>query len=481
MDVDPKARENPPLIHSVSIVVELAAMEQPQARQEPEAAHQPEVDDDDEDSESVSTDLARKVVLVDEADKILRSRAQSAEPRFDLDTGGARIPTGKPPVPLRLAEHQCQQRQSQAGLTTTCGGSSSSGELAERGELSKLGMRRFTHHQVNFSPFATHSDAPLAAGAVADQVRRLADSSGAEGNLFSASSHKQQAGSLVKSWQQRRQSLQISLLTGSSSPSKSLTEEEFRGEREFNEQVRNSRSPEIAGLALAQQQPPLRLRGPSDGPEVLGNFRCKSATTSEDATWTPKPHSIVKSCQQQQDRPSSSSGQRRRVSFSSIDPVLVSRGNLAKSRASFAFFPEPARQASGALSDSNQAGKPAGAPASKLETQTGQLHKRHSNATSASRPSRGQVKELVQEQQGRRCSAATWRAPNQARSMASREQDTGSAGHRCEQAATGASQRVACKSQEFSSSGECCIQPAARLLTTNRGAPAPGSDPLPLA
>lgn len=464
VDTDQKGRENPPLMHSVSIVVELATMEQPpsvaQAGRAPEVANQPRVDndDDDDDSESMSTDLARKVVLVDEADKILRSRAQSAEPRFDFDSNGARPPTGKPPVPPRLAEQrQRQHRQSLACMGATCGGSSSSGELAERGELSKLGMRRFTHHQVGPGAVGAPSDAsPLAdsSGAVANRAPQTLNSVESPSSLFLASLQKQPPVSLVKTWQQRRQSLQISLLTGSSTPNKSLTEEEFRGEREFNEQVRNSKSPEIPNQALVQQQQQqqLNLRRPTKSPEVHSESRCKSATTEERSASTcgnsPRPHGIVKTCHHQADRPSS--GQRRRVSFSSIDPVLAYQGNLVKSRASFAFFPEPDRQ-----QRPTTIAPPAGKATSELTDTAriqfgpGQQHKRHSIATSASRPSRGQVKELIQEQHGRRCSAATWRVPNQTstRSMPNDKPELAEADQRSASSHS--------KSQEFSSPGEC--------------------------
>lgn len=418
---------NPPLMHSVSIVVELAVEKQPteessdeedlaesidikaamigekkqsdlsSSRQTKEVEgtistkskgdnddydEEEEEEEDDEAASCLSSDLARKVVIVDEADKILQFRAQSAEPRIGATSSGEggietlqdvgllslsgtktttttttttectiQKPAGstasRPSTTMRsntIAGRECpsigaalrdsrkwQRANTQAGpYSSTSGASGSAGELAERGELAKLGMRRYTHHQVIYNPapiggvrggvgLASASSSatmgPPRVGAYSAQLDTDCPQKKSVGGNIQAQSYQRQqqdgdqsmqlwqssassptssspllalSGGLssptavatklasgtgsVKNWPQRRQSLQINLLGScGSGVCKSLTQEELRGEREFNEQVRNAKSPDssISG-ALHQQYP-------SQYQQKLSSFSCSAS------------------------------------------------------------------------------------------------------------------------------------------------------------------------------------------------------------
>lgn len=479
------------------------------------ANNQEDEDDDDDDCEGLSSDLARKVVIVDEADKILHTRAASAEsaaaaanhccccccsggqisgagattagraqqqsagtaaadgaaPRGptrsattcsgEQSTGSERSTNQLPPrLPERALaglrsstiERDCsgewrhrfasvgQRMASLAG--ETCRSEARSSEktdekpppppgVAEHGELTKLSMRRYTHHSLNLAGggghFAiNHSISGSPRLAPRDQISSTAQlgdgaAAGREGEISTATTggsaalalarsntihqqQQQQPGSptaaATRDWSQRRQSLQISLLSHyhhhhhhhhhhqhyqhqqqpkntchccSSAPGKSLTEEEFRGEREFNEQLRQAKSPEAAAalyshrnksgvasgyFAPSSPSPPPPPLQPDNSPNT-GGRRCHSVAESEAAITTASGNERADDSHSRTGRGQSNNNNnyteeeenqterrtrarsQRRVSFGSIDPIPRSflSSDLHKKRASFAALP----------------------------------------------------------------------------------------------------------------------------------------------
>lgn len=252
-------------------------------------------DEEDDGSECLASELSRKIVLVDEADRILRIRAQSAEPS-PLTATPACLASARPPSPskvvrdfgrgasigsmsIRGSHHTrggatgSSSSSSAMTMTTGCrcctrrsiGGSS--GELAERGELRKLGMRRNTHHQLGSAQLSdlaarrTQSRRPLSQTLSSTTTTATAMGTGAAASrqlmgISAQSNLTGPPGALLRNLPaHRRQSLQISLLSGGScSPCKFLNEEEVRGEREFNEQLRSLKSPDSFYQQQKQQQ-----------------------------------------------------------------------------------------------------------------------------------------------------------------------------------------------------------------------------------
>ena len=409
-------------MHSVSIVVELAAAAAasappatcpPQAEMEetaPETEADEEAEAEFEGEACLSSELARRVVLVDEADRILlRDRAQSAEPGAlsaccrKLAAGATESSPGRG---SSSSSPPAQALQSDASLEPMS--PSSGGELAERGEISQLSMRRNTHHNVaptsgaNFSTSGSNFSraSPLAmrpssatksqAGSKLlfqfhrqQQQHQVSASSTAASNspnsahcLSSSSSSSPSSSttqltsspqpqtiarspsgrpklsplplcgpnelelarfeaSRASQTKHRRQSLQVSLLAGGHyyccrDSSRSLTEEELRGEREFNKQVRSAaRSPEV--FTKPTQTPPARQPKQQvvAGEQVAAFVGHLSRRTSPQPALSPlatepgaSSHLQQQQQQQQQQFLGFPSNQRaRRVSFGSIDTI----------------------------------------------------------------------------------------------------------------------------------------------------------------
>lgn len=383
-----------PLAHSVSIVVEpaqvggsekrsgadwLSSLAEPPPPPECGRADAPEVSvnkgpeeeaEDEEADEEVdedaclSSDLARRVVLVDEADRIfIRNRTQSAEPsdlsaccrNFSSGSSERRSESTSPPAlprfelscaELRSAQRKCRTHSlgpsscvaaAAAAAAAAAGGhgDGSSGELAERGELSKLGMRRNTHHHVNFAGAAPLAMRPNAT-ANRSPTRFPFHLGSSRGNNNNHNLETQQA--FHK--QHRRQSLQISLLTGGHyccrDTSRSLTEEELRGEREFNEQVRSAaKSPEFSSRQQQQQQRHYfsgqkQLRPVDFGQASLASTRHQSTSSlvfsSDFSSDGSRASLLAEQATREQPRVKLAGSQRsRRVSFGSIDPIVLAQ------------------------------------------------------------------------------------------------------------------------------------------------------------
>lgn len=411
------------LMHSVSIVVELAneaktgrddetgesdaklgegrpANEEPcessgPTGEAPRNTDDDEEDEDDDDGECLSSDLARRVVIVDEADKIFRGRAQSAEPRVfeqrpDTPTLAGAHPRSESAQPLAPDQQQQLSRKTRHSLACplapalapgghTLGLGAGGGELAERGALIKLGMRRNTHHHVNFNPAAlvmaqppagpsalapasgasaqqTHPSSKSGAGGAPTKCANQVDQQQQQPRQWSLASvgHSQGGAAGATHWpfaanqhhQHRRQSLQIGRLTGACQSSRSLTEDELRGEREFNEQVRSAKSPEGFHLSSAfsanvytnslASRPELATRSAANlsRQQSDNQQRCQWTSGGElsSSPATDKYLATSKAGQQERAGSRGSSGGagaplpilhgQRRVSFSSIDPIV---------------------------------------------------------------------------------------------------------------------------------------------------------------
>jgi len=356
-----------------------------------EGDNEEEEEEEDDDRDCLSSDLARKVVIVDEADKILRTRASSTEPQKDMADGPTKelFTSGrgqKPAIPPRPPNMRSSTMIEDRGRknwppsefdlnhdhganSATCGGEGSlSGNSMSKcaslggsahGEFGpeRLGMRRNTHHSVNLDRQAASGASALGACVRPMRAKQkqhtrsgsaqldpqamvcLAALKGDSGNSVQVETignaietTPTKLGSPInRNWSQRRQSLQFSLLAGRS-PSRSLREEELRGEREFNEQVRGSKASDLQATYNLQRR--CQSAAPDNGAEAT--FEPHSELDGELCLsgGVRKQQSIVKAkqLQQQQQLPSS----RRRVSFGSIDPILTNY-NRTNSKASFAF------------------------------------------------------------------------------------------------------------------------------------------------